>query len=91
MPIFLLYDMFVLSPSEMTPHYSDQTLHVHQCSYKTLESSHYMISQILVASWQQIGIDICSLKATTDGFRYIVVVVDYFNKRKWVEAKALSR
>ena len=35
MPIFILYDMFLLSPSEMTSHYSQQTLHMHQCSYKT--------------------------------------------------------
>ena len=42
----------------------------------------------MIASWQQIGIDICSLKATPDGFRYIVLVVDYFTN--WVEAKALK-
>ena len=41
----------------------------------------------MIASWQQIGIDICSLKATPDGFCYIVVV-DYFTK--WIEAKALK-
>ena len=42
----------------------------------------------MIASWQQIGIDICSLKATPDGFRYIVLVVDYFTN--WVEAKTLK-
>lgn len=38
--------------------------------------------------WHQIGVDLCSLPHTDEGFVCICVVVDYFSK--WVEAKPLK-
>lgn len=36
----------------------------------------------------QIGVDITSITKTTDGYRYVVVAVDYYSK--WTEARALK-
>ena len=38
--------------------------------------------------WFQIGVDLCSLPHTDEGFVCVCVVVDYFSK--WVEAKPLK-
>lgn len=38
--------------------------------------------------WSQIGVDLCSLPKTTEGYVAICVVVDYFSK--WVEAKPIQ-
>jgi hypothetical protein len=38
--------------------------------------------------WSQIGVDLCSLPKTTEGYVAICVVVDYFSK--WVEAKPIA-
>ena len=38
--------------------------------------------------WHQVGVDLCSLKVTPDGFVGICVVADYFSK--WVEAKPIK-
>ena len=38
--------------------------------------------------WYQIGVDLCSLPHTDEGFVCVCVVVDYFSK--WVEAKPLK-
>ena len=46
-----------------------------------------VLNSILTANWYR-HMYICSLKATPGGFRYIVVVVDYFTK--WIEAKAVK-
>jgi len=38
--------------------------------------------------WKQIGVDLCSLPPTIDGYVGIVVAVDYFSK--WVEAEPIK-
>ena len=39
-------------------------------------------------SWKQIGIDLCNLPVTAEGYVGIVVAVDYFSK--WVEAEPIK-
>ena len=39
------------------------------------------------STWMQIGIDLCSLPTSPEGFIGIVVAVDYFTK--WVEAEPI--
>lgn len=38
--------------------------------------------------WTQVGVDICSLSDSDEGFKYIVVMVCYFTK--WIEVKPLK-
>ncbi|CAK9292277.1 unnamed protein product [Gordionus sp. m RMFG-2023] len=38
--------------------------------------------------WTQIGVDLCSLPESIDGFKYIAVAVDYFSK--YIEAQSLK-
>ena len=38
--------------------------------------------------WTQIGVDLCALPKTDDGYSYFAIAVDYFSK--WVEAEPLK-
>lgn len=68
-----------------------RTCNVCQCSSnKILKSATTELHNIPIPTevFKQVGIDIAQLPESSDGYKYVVVLIDYFSK--WTEARALK-